>query len=156
MNRQHFIVRVGVALYLGDTVPPAKDERSYSVLAERLATGHGYSFPTPWYPFTAADAPTSHWSFLYTAFVAAVYAVAGPHPLAARLVQAVAVFKLHPGESLGHGVLKAAPAAAPIAAPKPAVKAPVRKTAPPAAGKPAALPKAKAVAAGGDDDWESF
>ena len=29
------------------------------------------------------------------------------------------------------------------------------KTAPPAAGKPAALPKAKAVAAGGDDDWES-
>jgi len=85
------ILRVGVALYLGDTVPPAKDERSYSVLAERLATGHGYSFPTPWYPFTAADAPTSHWSFLYAAFVAAVYAVFGPHPLAARLVQAVAV-----------------------------------------------------------------
>ena len=75
---------------------------------------------------------------------------------AQELVQAVAVFKLHPGESLGHGVLKVAPAAAPIAAPKPAVKAPVRKTAPPAAGKPAALPKAKAVAAGGDDDWESF
>ena len=75
---------------------------------------------------------------------------------AQELVQAVAVFKLHPGESLGHGVLKVAPAAAPIAAPKPAVKAPVRKTALPAAGKPAALPKAKAVAAGGDDDWESF
>ena len=77
---------------------------------------------------------------------------------AQELVQAVAVFKLHPGESLGHGVLKVAPAAAPIAAPKPAVKAPVRKTAPPAAGKPAALPKPKpkAVAAGGDDDWESF
>ena len=76
------------------------------------------------------------------------------HGQAQELVQAVAVFKLHPGESLGHGVLKVAPAAAPIAAPKPAVKAPVRKTAPPAAGKPAALPKAKA--AGGDDDWESF
>ncbi len=78
------------------------------------------------------------------------------HGQAQELVQAVAVFKLHPGESLGHGVLKVAPAAAPIAAPKPAVKAPVRKTALPAAGKPAALPKAKAVAAGGDDDWESF
>lgn len=90
------ILRVGVALYLGDTVPPAKDEMSYSVLAERLASGHGYSFPTPWYPFAEADAPTSHWSFLYTAFVAAVYAVAGPHPLAARLVQAVAVGVLMP------------------------------------------------------------
>ena len=90
------LLRAGVALYLGDTVPFGKDERSYSVLAERLATGHGYSFPAPWYPFAEADAPTSHWSFLYTAFVAAVYAVAGPHPLAARLVQAVAVGVLMP------------------------------------------------------------
>ena len=90
------ILRVGVALYLGDTVPPAKDEMSYSALAERLATGHGYSFPTPWYPFALADAPTSHWSFLYTAFVAGVYAVFGPHPLAARLVQAVAAGVLMP------------------------------------------------------------
>ncbi len=35
----------GVALYLGDTVPVGKDENSYSLLAQRLATGHGYSFP---------------------------------------------------------------------------------------------------------------
>ena len=90
------MLRVGVALYLGDTVPPAKDEMSYSVLAERLATGHGYSFPSPWYPFAKADAPTSHWSFLYTGFVAGVYAVVGPHPLAARLVQAVVAGVLMP------------------------------------------------------------
>ena len=87
---------------------------------------------------------------------------------AQELVQAVAVFKLHPGESQGHGALKGASVAAPVAAavaqtrlgpaatPRPAVKVPVRKSAPPVAGKPAALPKAQAVAAGGDDDWESF
>ncbi len=83
------LLRVGVALYLGDTVPTGKDEQSYSELAARLATGHGYSFDRPWYPFAPADAPTAHWSFLYTAFVAGVYALAGPHPLAPRLLQAV-------------------------------------------------------------------
>ncbi|MGD2147717.1 MAG: hypothetical protein PVH41_13560, partial [Anaerolineae bacterium] len=31
----------------------------------------------------------AHWSFLYTAFVAAIYAVVGVHPLTVRLVQAV-------------------------------------------------------------------
>ncbi|MBN1657071.1 MAG: glycosyltransferase family 39 protein [Anaerolineae bacterium] len=87
------VLRVGVGLYLGDVVPPppdAPDDTSYSYLAARLADGHGYSFDRPWYPFgKPAGSPTAHWSFLYTAFVAAVYRVAGPHPLAARLVSAV-------------------------------------------------------------------
>jgi 4-amino-4-deoxy-L-arabinose transferase-like glycosyltransferase len=83
------LLRAGVAVYLGDTVPAGKDEQSYSELAARLATGHGYSFERPWYPFAPADAPTAHWSFLYTAFVAGVYRIAGPHPLAARLAQAL-------------------------------------------------------------------
>jgi hypothetical protein len=88
-------LRAGVALTLGDTVPVGKDENSYSILAARLAAGHGYSFDRPWYPFGApAGTPTAHWSFLYTAFVAAVYRAAGgpavsPHPLAVRLLQAV-------------------------------------------------------------------
>lgn len=90
------LLRVGVALYQGDTVPPAKDELSYSLLATRLATGHGYSFDQSWYPFTPANAPTSHWSFLYTAFVAGVYGLAGPHPLAARLLQAMLAGLLMP------------------------------------------------------------
>ena len=59
------LLRVGVALYLGDTVPTGKDEQSYSELAARLATGHGYSFDRPWYPFAPAGAPTAHWSFLF-------------------------------------------------------------------------------------------
>ena len=48
------LLRAGVALYLGDTVPAGKDEQSYSELAARLATGHGYSFDRPWYPFAPA------------------------------------------------------------------------------------------------------
>jgi hypothetical protein len=48
------LLRAGVALYLGDTVPAGKDEQSYSELAARLATGHGYSFDRPWYPFALA------------------------------------------------------------------------------------------------------
>lgn len=84
------LLRVIVALYLGDSTPSGKDETSYSILGLRLAEGYGYSFPRAWYPgFVAADAPTSHWSFLYTAFVAGVYAVAGFHPLVVRLVGAV-------------------------------------------------------------------
>ena len=83
------LLRVGVAIYLGDTTPPGKDETSYAVLAERLATGHGYSFPVAWYPFAEAGAPTSHWSFLYTGIAAAVFAAVGAHPLVLRLLQAV-------------------------------------------------------------------
>ena len=81
--------RIPVALYLGDHVPPGQDDYSYHQLAARLAAGHGYTFDQPWYPFTPAETPTAHWSFLYTAFLAAIYALVGPHPLAARLVQAL-------------------------------------------------------------------
>jgi len=83
------LLRVGVAFYYGDWVPPRQDDNSYSQLAWRLATGHGYSFERSWYPFTPAETPTAHWSFLYTAFVAAVYAVAGFRPLVVRLAGAV-------------------------------------------------------------------
>jgi hypothetical protein len=86
------LLRVGVALYLGDVVdapPLLTDQRSYHALAVRLLKGHGYSFDRGWYPFTPPDTPTAHWSFLYSLFVAAVYALFGTRPLAARLVQGV-------------------------------------------------------------------
>jgi 4-amino-4-deoxy-L-arabinose transferase-like glycosyltransferase len=86
------LARVAVALYLGDVVDAPHmltDQRSYHALGARLVEGHGYSFDQGWYPFTPADTPTAHWSFLYSLFVAAVYAVFGVHPLAVRLVQAV-------------------------------------------------------------------
>ncbi len=111
------LVRVAIAFYLGDVVdapPLLTDQRSYDALARRLLAGHGYSFAENWYPFTMADAPTAHWSFLYPLFVAAVYGLFGPHPLAARLVQAVlgglllpwVVYRLSrrlfPGRESGH------------------------------------------------------
>ena len=87
------VMRLGVALHLGDEVPPpvnAPDDTSYSYLAERWADGHGFSFDRPWYPFgKPAGYPTAHWSFLYTLYVGSIYAMSGPHPLAARLVGAV-------------------------------------------------------------------
>jgi hypothetical protein len=85
-------VRIAAAIVLGDTVVPvsgAADQVSYDVLAQRIVAGHGFTFPTAWYPFTPADTPTAHWSFLYTLYLAAVYAVCGHHPLIARLLQAV-------------------------------------------------------------------
>jgi hypothetical protein len=83
------LLRLAVAFYLGDSTPPGKDETSYSVLAWRLATGHGYSFPQGWYPFAQADVHTAHWSFLLVGAIAVVYSVAGFHPLAFRLFSAV-------------------------------------------------------------------
>jgi len=86
------LVRVAIALYLGDIVaapPLLTDQVSYHALAVRLTEGHGFSFDRGWYPFTPADTPTAHWSYLYSLFLAGIYAVFGPHPLAARLVQAV-------------------------------------------------------------------
>jgi len=86
------VLRLAVALYLGDVVdapPLLTDQRSYHALGARLVAGHGFSFDRNWYPFTPADTPTAHWSFLYSLFVAAVYALTGPHPLAVRLIQAV-------------------------------------------------------------------
>ncbi len=86
------LLRVGVALYLGDVVDAPElltDQRSYHALGARLVSGYGFSFAKAWYPFTPADAPTAHWSFLYSLIVAGIYSVFGVHPLAARLVQAV-------------------------------------------------------------------
>jgi len=86
------MLRIGVAFYLGDVVdapPLMTDQRSYHALGARLLQGYGYSFDKGWYPFTPPNTPTAHWSFLYPLFIAAVYALFGVHPLAARLVQAV-------------------------------------------------------------------
>jgi len=85
-------LRVGIALYFGDVVDAPSlltDQRSYHWLGARIAAGEGYSFPSGWYPFTPAETPTAHWSFLYPLFVAAVYRVFGVHPLAVRCLQAV-------------------------------------------------------------------
>lgn len=93
------VLRLGAAVYFGDVVVPmpgVADQVSYHALALRVLDGHGFSFGTGWWPATPANAPTAHWSFLYVLFLSAVYGLAGPSPLVARLVQALAVSVLHP------------------------------------------------------------
>ena len=77
-------------------LPGTADQISYHILTQRLLDGEGFSFESAWWPATEAGAPTAHWSFLYTYFLAAVYSIFGPHPIAARLIQSIAVGILHP------------------------------------------------------------
>lgn len=84
------LIRISAALYMGDQVtvlPGIQDQVSYDALAHSLLDGRGYSFTENWYPFTPADTPTSHWSFIYPLYLAGIYAVTGYHPLVARLLQ---------------------------------------------------------------------
>jgi hypothetical protein len=93
------VLRVAAALYLGNAVedsPGIYDQISYHNLALRVIDGHGFSFAENWWPATAANAPTAHWSFVYTLFLAVVYVVAGPYPVVARLIQAIVVGVLMP------------------------------------------------------------
>jgi 4-amino-4-deoxy-L-arabinose transferase-like glycosyltransferase len=86
------LVRILAALYMGDQVtalPGVHDQISYDALARSLRNGEGYRFSKNWYPFTPADTPTAHWSFLYPLYLAGVYALTGYHPLAARLLQGI-------------------------------------------------------------------
>lgn len=92
-------LRVAAAIYLGNQVvelPGTADQVSYHNLALRIVAGYGFTFGQAWWPATPAGAPTAHWSYLYSLFLAAIYWVAGPNPLVARLIQAIAVGLLHP------------------------------------------------------------
>jgi len=93
------VTRIASAVYQGATIeamPGVTDQISYHELAVRVVQGHGFSFGTGWWPATGANQPTAHWSFLYVLFLAAIYAILGPMPLAARLIQASLVGILHP------------------------------------------------------------
>ncbi len=93
------LLRVAAAFYLGNTIeelPGIFDQVSYHNLALRVLDGHGFSFGQFWWPATEANAPTAHWSFLYTLWLTAVYAIFGPNPIVARLIQAVAAGVLMP------------------------------------------------------------
>ncbi|MFZ0547951.1 MAG: glycosyltransferase family 39 protein [Candidatus Promineifilaceae bacterium] len=93
------ILRIGVALYFGNDVSPLPgitDQISYHTLAQRIVEGHGFTFGETWWPATAANTPTAHWSFLYVFFLTAIYKIVGPSALIARLLQAIIVGILHP------------------------------------------------------------
>ena len=84
---------------LGDHVGPLPgtyDQVSYDRLAQRVLGGYGFTFDKLWWPYTRPGEPTAHWSYLYTLYLAAVYRLAGYHPLVARLIQAILVGALMP------------------------------------------------------------
>jgi hypothetical protein len=92
------LLRIVAALFQGDSVlayPGVYDQVSYDGLARRVLAGHGFSFGELYWPATRANEPTAHWSFLYTLYLTAVYALFGVHPLVARLIQGVAAGILH-------------------------------------------------------------
>jgi 4-amino-4-deoxy-L-arabinose transferase-like glycosyltransferase len=93
-------LRLGVALYLGNTFEEIRggthDQISYDALAQRVAIGSGFSFARDWWPYARAGRPTAFWSYLYTAYLAAIYFVFGHMPLLARLLQALVVGVLTP------------------------------------------------------------
>lgn len=92
------LLRVASALLQGESVEPLPgvfDQVSYDGLAQRVIDGYGFSFGADHWPATRAGEPTAHWSYLYTLYLAATYAIFGVHPLAARLIQAVLAGILH-------------------------------------------------------------
>lgn len=92
-------LRLLSALYQGNTVadlPGIYDQLSYDGLARRVVAGFGFSFAEGHWPATRGGEPTAHWSYLYTLYLAGVYALFGPQPVMARLLQAVIAGALHP------------------------------------------------------------
>ncbi len=86
------LIRIPIAFYMGDQItvlPGIQDQVSYDALARSLLAGRGYSFTENWYPFTPANTPTAHWSFIYPLYLTGVYIVTGYHPLVARLLQGI-------------------------------------------------------------------
>jgi len=93
------VARLGAVFVMGDTVevlPGIYDQVSYHTLATRLLDGQGFTFATEWWPITQAGEPTAHWSYLYTFYLTAVYAIVGIHPIAARIIQVLIVGILTP------------------------------------------------------------
>jgi hypothetical protein len=93
------LARIASALYQGNEVealPGVADQISYHRLSIRVLEGHGFSFDVGWWPATPAGQPTAHWSYLYVLFISGVYALFGPNPIAARVIQAVLAGVLQP------------------------------------------------------------
>ena len=93
------LLRVVIAVTMGNRVvelPGIFDQISYHNLALRVVNGYGFSFGELWWPITPANAPTAHWSFLYTLYLAFLYSLLGPYPVIARILQAIMVGILHP------------------------------------------------------------
>jgi hypothetical protein len=77
--------RLAVVVWAGTTIPPTADGTYYQRIAERIASGLGYTWLWPDGVVTYA----AHYPVGYPALVGAVYAVTGPRPLAAMVLNAL-------------------------------------------------------------------
>jgi 4-amino-4-deoxy-L-arabinose transferase-like glycosyltransferase len=83
------VLRLAAALILGNTVrglSGAQDEITYSMLGHRFVQGFGLTFPENWYPWIKANAEQAYFSDAISYYLAAIYALFGYQPLAARLI----------------------------------------------------------------------
>ena len=78
-------VRLAVAAWGATRFPPAADGTYYQRIAERLSQGLGYTWLWP----DGAVTYAAHYPVGYPALLAAVYAVTGPRPAAAMILNAV-------------------------------------------------------------------
>ncbi len=86
------LARLVAAVLLGDVVvplPAAWDQIYFHDVALNLLAGKGFAYSRPPWPFIQPLAPTAYTSFVYQIAIAAIYLVLGPHPIAARLIQAL-------------------------------------------------------------------
>jgi hypothetical protein len=78
------VVRLAVVVAVGSHFPPAADGSYYHIIASRIAEGHGYTWLWPDGAVTFA----AHYPVGYPALIAIGYAVFGPHPWLAMVLNA--------------------------------------------------------------------
>jgi len=78
------VLRVALAAWASQRVPPAADGKFYHVVAERIARGHGYTWLWP----DGAVTYAAHYPVGYPALVGALYVPFGAHPVVAMLLNA--------------------------------------------------------------------
>jgi 4-amino-4-deoxy-L-arabinose transferase-like glycosyltransferase len=86
--------RVATAVWLGNTMEVldaggTHDQVSYDMLAYRVASGYGFTFPEGWYPWVPPDTHTSYYSGSMVLHLAFIYKLFGYHPLISRLLYAL-------------------------------------------------------------------
>ena len=79
------VARLAVALWSASRFPPAGDGTYYDLVAHRIAEGHGYTWLWP----DGAVTYAAHYPIGYPALVALGYAIFGPHPVVAMLLNAL-------------------------------------------------------------------
>ncbi len=89
------LARLATVIWAAPRFPPAADGTYYQIIAERIARGHGYTWLWP----DGAVTYAAHYPVGYPALIGAAYAVTGPHPVTAMIVNAIlgglAAFAIH-------------------------------------------------------------